>query len=240
MNQSAMSLLGKALQDFQNSGKAETLSVVREDGCTCEYPVEKLFASTIEYKIDRLAIDMCRGKVLDVGAGAGRHSLFLQARGVNVEAIDISPDAVEVMLRRGVQNVQCSNIWQLAGNRYDTVLMLAHGLGITKTVGGLGSFLKQMAEVVAPGGTILAESLDFSRATEPADHIYQASLIAKCKYRGEVTLRLKYGEAIGQPFEWLHVDFETLSRVADQSGWEAEKLLETDDGDYLCRLTPWN
>lgn len=237
MMSSAMQPLGDALQDFQATGRAGKLSVVREDGYTDEYPVAGLFSSTLHSDIERIALDECRGRVLDAGAGAGRHSLLLQDRGLTVEAIDISPDAVDVMGQRGIQNVRCEDVLELQDSSYDTILMLSHGFGITKTLEGLARFLTRMPGVMAPGGVILADSVDVSRTNKSIHLAYQESLMAQGKYRGEMTLRLKYADAIGQPFGWLHVDYETLSAMAAETGWNSDRLAETEDGDYLCRLS---
>lgn len=236
MDSSAMEPLGKALVDYQAKGKAATLSVIREDGDTGELPAANLFASTLPTDVERIAIENCRGRTLDVGAGAGRHALLLQARGVTVEAIDISEDAVEVMRRRGVKNVRCVDVFELQGDRYDTILMLQHGLGITATMDGLTRFLTRMTEVTAPGGAILAESLDVTRTSNQVHLAYQAWLKTQGKYPGEMTFRLRYGDLVGPPFGWLHVDFDTLSAVAARTGWSAERLMETSAGDYLCCL----
>jgi SAM-dependent methyltransferase len=212
------------------------LSVVREDGYTAEYPVAGLFASAIDSEIERRAIELCRGRVLDVGAGAGRHSLFLQSRGVAVEAIDVSAEAVQIMRQRGVRHARCLDVREIQDVGYDTVLMLSNGLGIAQSLSGLGSFLAQMAGIINPGGAILADSLDVSRTSNPNHVAYQASQKAKGKYPGEMTVRLKYGDAVGEPFGWLHVDYATLSALAANTGWKAERLIETEAGNYLCRL----
>lgn len=233
---SNMDALGKALADYQANGKAATLSVIREDGIEDEYPVSALFRSSLDSEIERIAIAMCQGRTLDVGAGAGRHTLLLQERGINVDAIDVSEDAVEIMRQRGVKNVRCIDVFDLHGMPYDTVLMLEHGLGIARDLEGLERFLSQITSLVAKDGAILADSLDVTRTKNPLNLAYQASLKTRGKYHGEMTFRLKYGDMIGLPFEWLHVDFDTLSVVASRTGWKAQRLVETSSGDYLCRL----
>jgi SAM-dependent methyltransferase len=236
MDLSEMDLLGKALVDYQTHGKAAVLSVIREDGVADEYPPSALFTLTPDSEIEKIGIAKCRGRTLDVGAGAGRHTLLLQDRGVDVEAIDISEDAVAVMRQRGVKNARRVDVFDLQGVRYDTILMLQHGLGITKTLAGLTRYLTRMTEILAPAGSILADSLDVTRTSNPTHLAYQASLKARGKYHGEMTFRLKYGDQVGEPFEWLHVDFDTLSAVASQTGWSAERVVGESSGDYLCCL----
>lgn len=236
MDVSNMDALGKALADYEANGKAATLYVIREDGVADEYPVSALYRSTLDSEIERMAIATCRGRTLDVGAGAGRHTLLLQERGINVNAIDVSEDAVEIMRKRGVKNVRCIDVFDLHDMPYDTILMLQHGLGVVRNLEGLERFLSRMTNLVAKDGAILADSLDVTRTKNPLHLAYQAFLKASGKYHGEMTFRLKYGDMIGLPFEWLHVDFDTLSVVASRTGWKAERLVETSSGDYLCCL----
>lgn len=234
---SVMSPLGKALMDYQAAGKSEPLRIVRQDGTIDEYSVVGFFATSLDSEIERTALEMCRGRVLDVGAGAGRHSLLLQTRGISVDAIDVVPEAVEVMCQRGVRQVRCVDVWDLRDNSYDTILMLSHGLGLAATLEGLNRFLHHMKDIVTPDGAILADSLDVRKMSDAADLAYQASLEARGKYRGEMAMRLEYGQMIGNRFGWLHVDFETLSDVAAEAGWTAECLVEAASGSYLCRLS---
>ncbi len=236
MKPTPMDLMGQALTDYQNAGTCHALKIIREDGFGSDYPVEGIFSTDLTADIDRIAIEQCRGVVLDVGAGAGRHSLMLQQRGFSVGAIELSPLSVEVMKKRGVKKVRCMDVRDLHDGKYDTVLLLAHGVGIAGTLEGWKKFLAKMDSLIAPGGQILAASLDVGRTADPVHVPYLASLRARGKYQGELTLHLEYDGVAGESFEWLHADFTTLSRIAAGAGWKTEMLYDTDEGHYLCRL----
>ena len=126
--------MGRAIADYQKTKTADTLRVFSPMFEEDEMPLQTLFRKYEEMpEIERKALDMARGKVLDVGAGAGCHTLVLQERGVKVTAIDISPLSVEAMRRRGVIDAREQDFFTLEG-RYDTILMLMNGIGIVGTM----------------------------------------------------------------------------------------------------------
>ena len=112
--------------------------------------------------VEKCALAACRGRILDVGAGAGCHSLVLQSRGLDVDAIDISPGCVEVMRRRGVEKSYHRNILDLRNSRYDTVLMLMNGIGISGSLDGLNLFIQHLDTLLAPSGQLLVDSTDLT------------------------------------------------------------------------------
>ena len=123
-----------------------------------EIPLTTLFRSYKSMQeIERKALDMAKGRVLDVGAGSGCHSLVLQEKGLDVTAIDISPLSVETMKERGVKNVLEQDFFTLKG-QYDTILMLMNGIGIVGTLERLPEFFKQLDKILAPGGQVLCDS----------------------------------------------------------------------------------
>jgi SAM-dependent methyltransferase len=237
MKREHMDPLGRALTDHLDGEARGPLAIVREDGRREEVPLELFFAREPTSAIEHAALSHCACKVLDVGGGAGRHALFLQRHNVCVGAIDISPLAVDVMKRRGVRCARCMDVFDLTDRKYNTILMLAHGLGITETLDGLERFLRHARDLVAPGGQILAESLDVARTEKPEHLAYQQSVVDAGRYRGEMRFRLEYGGESSAEFGWLHVDFDTVREVADRTGWDAECLLRDEGGDYLCKLT---
>ncbi|UOQ51156.1 class I SAM-dependent methyltransferase [Hymenobacter cellulosivorans] len=187
-------------------------------------------------ELERTALEECRGRVLDAGAGAGCHSLELQSRGFQVKAIDASPGAVQVLQQRGVQEAACHSLFELpAGEHYDTILMLMNGMGLVGTLEGLEKFLHQAKHLLAPGGQILATSSDISYLYEDEEGALVINLNGP--YYGEVEYSMTYGEETGTSFDWLFVDAGLLQDYAEEAGYEVEFLGEDDQQQYLVRLT---
>ena len=226
--------MGMAITDYWSTGHASRLRVFSPMFDEDEIPVEHLFR-TLESMppLERKALDMVRGRVLDVGAGAGCHTLVLQERGVPVTAIDISPLSVAVMKQRGVRNVQCIDFFELEG-LYDTILMLMNGIGIVGKVDCLPAFFAHLDRVLAPGGQVLCDSSDISYVFENDDGVVE--LPPGDAYYGELTYRMKYNNVRGREFPWLFVDAVTLAREAAQKGYRVQLLAEGDNHDFLAKI----
>ena len=182
--------------------------------------------------LEQKALELCRGEILDAGAGSGCHSLYLQSRGKEVEALDISPGCVEVMRQRQVRNVLHRNLFSLQGKRYTTILMLMNGLGISGTLGGLNRLLRHVKTLLAEGGQLIADSTDLTPLFAGVKQYLQLD-----HYFGETEFVMKYGEIVSDPFPWLYVDFETLRMFAEHNGLSCEQLLTVEGGDrYLVRM----
>ena len=185
--------------------------------------------------LERTALHLVSGRVLDVGAGSGCHSLTLQERGLEVEAIDISPLSVQVMQERGVKNARLVNLFdeQFVG-KYDTILMLMNGSGIIGKIERLPQFFQKMKLLLNPGGRILMDSSDLRYLFEEEDGSFSIDLADG--YYGEVDFRMKYKNVEGESFDWLYIDFNTLSYYAAESGFKAELVKEGKHYDYLACL----
>ena len=231
-----MEPLGMALWDYYHRIPPGELFIVRDDDHADKQSIEGFFANDLSFPWDKKALELCRGKILDVGAGAGRHSLILQERGFDLTAIDISIRAAEIMKERGVRNVKHANIFEYNEGKFDTVLMLAHGLGIAADLDGLGKLLKQVSKIVASGGQIIGDSLDVRRTQKTVHLEYLQARIWAGAYAGEMRFRLKYKDVVGPEFGWLHVDFDTLSEIALKHGWNPTLICQNNSGDYLCQL----
>jgi len=219
---------GAALRDFL-AGDLDAEVIVRaEDGEEERTPARVFFREPGEFSaLDEAALDLCRGRVLDVGAGAGCHSLVLQARGLSVTALDVSPAAVEVMRRRGVRDVRCGDVFAFAGERFDTLLILMNGIGLVGTLDGLDRFLRDVPRLVADGGQVLLDSFDPGPPDAERPHAYA----------GEMRFQLEYRGVRGAYYDFVFLDFETLGRRADRAGWCCESIWQEDEGHYLARLT---
>lgn len=221
--------MGKAIAEYHRTGKADRLRVFSPLFEEDEIPLATLFRSYETMpKIERKALDMAEGKVLDVGAGAGCHSLVLQERGLDVTAIDISPHSIETMRERGVRKVMEQDFFTLEGN-YDSILMLMNGIGIVGTLERMPEFFKQIDKILASEGQLLCDSSDIS-------YVFDDDM-PDMDYYGEQSFWMQYKDTFGEPFPWLYIDAETLRKVADVNGFNAEVVAEGDHYDYLARIT---
>ena len=231
--------LGQALLAYQRGHLSATLAVHSSVADEEVLPAAYFFRSLWEMpEMERTALEECRGRVLDLGAGAGCHALELQQRGFTVKAVDISVGAVEVMQERGVREVACHDIFDpalAAGEKFDTILMLMNGVGLTGTLAGLERFLEHAKTLLAPGGQILATSSDISYLYEDEDGALVFDLNGP--YYGEVEYTMHYAHQTGAAFHWIFTDPALLQDYAEAAGYAVEFLEEDDQQQYLVRLT---
>ncbi len=222
--------MGRAIADYWKTRKASKLRVFSPMFEEDEIPLTTLFRSYNSMaEIERKALDMAKGKVLDVGAGSGCHSLVLKERGIDVTAIDISPLSVETMKERGVKKVLEQDFFTLDG-QFDTILMLMNGIGIVGTLERLPKFFKQIDNILAPGGQVLCDSSDISYVFETEDGIIE--LPDNMSYYGEHSFQMQYKDTIGEPFDWLYIDADTLKEKAVRNGYAVEVVAEGEHYDY--------
>lgn len=237
MRQEQADPMGHAIADYVDGRLQGPLVVQSFQFEDDELPVETLFRSFSEMPpLEQLALEQCRGRVLDVGAGAGAHTLVLQERGFYVEAIDISRLSVETMRRRGVFRARACDYYnkECVTEKYDTVLFLMNGLGIAGSLAGLSRFFSRLDELLSPDGRALADSSDLRYVFEDDEGNFIPEELGH--YYGEVDFQMRYGSVVGKRFRWLYVDFETLRRQAVLCGFEARLVAEGEHFDYLCEL----
>ena len=227
--------MGRAIAEYWKTKTADRLRVFSPMFEEDEIPLTTLFRSYEDMpEIERKALDMAKGRILDVGAGAGCHSLVLQKRGLDVTAIDISPLSVETMKEREVKKVIEQNFFTLEG-QYDTILMLMNGIGIVGTLERMPEFFRQLDKILAPGGQVLCDSSDISYVFE--DEEGMIDIPNEMNYYGEHSFQMQYKDTIGEPFNWLYIDADTLKQKADRCGYAVEVVAEGGHYDYLARLT---
>ena len=226
---------GRAIAEYWKTKTADRLRVFSPMFEEDEIPLTTLFRSYESMpEIERKALDMAKGRVLDVGAGAGCHSLVLQEKGMDVTAIDISPLSVETMKERGVKKVLELDFFTLEG-QYDTILMLMNGIGIVGTLERMPEFFRQLDKILAPGGQVLCDSSDISYVFE--DEEGMIDIPNEMDYYGEHSFQMQYKDTIGEPFNWLYIDADTLKQKADRCGYAVEVVAEGEHYDYLARIT---
>lgn len=184
--------------------------------------------------LEQKAIELCKGKILDIGAGSGCHSLVLQNRKLEITALDILKGFSHIMKKRGIKKVVHSDIMDFSGEQYDTLLMLMNGIGFAKDFKGLEKFFHHARQLLNPGGHIILDSSDLLYLYREEDGSVMINL--KEAYYGEVIFTVEYDNEIGKPFKWLFVDFSSLQEIADQSGFQTELIYEDEHHNYLARL----
>lgn len=238
MQHEAMILHGRSLFDYNNGDQAAEIILRRDDGFEDVLPVGIYFRSESEFLPgESEAINQSKGRILDIGAGSGVHSLVLQSRGLNVTAIDIDNNAVNIMIEKGIEDARCVDVMQFQDGPYDTLLMLGHGIGMTENIQGLNLFLDHAASLLREDGQILMNSIDVRKTEDPVHLKYHEANKSKGRYIGEIILQFEYKGEQGPFFSWLHIDPQTLQRQASIKNLEMEILYQNNDGEYLARLT---
>lgn len=227
--------MGRAIKEFFMTGRAVKLRVFSPMFDEDEIPVKTLFRKETDMPdIERKALALSRGRTLDVGAGAGCHSLVLQQSGIDVTSIDISPLSVEVMKLRGVTNVHLMDFFDVKES-FDTILMLMNGIGIVGKLHRLPEFFRHLDNILQPDGQLICDSSDISYIFENEE----GELVPPNEdgYFGELTYRMQYRDTNGHSFNWLYIDADTLRACAEKYGYQVEVIQQGEHFDYLARLT---
>ena len=228
--------IGQAVWDYQNGITGESI-VVKTDIAEDELLSPAYFFRTFDEMPvqEQEALKRCSGKILDVGAGAGVHSLWLQEQGFDVDALDISPFSCDTMRKRGVKNVLLKDVYALKDQQYDTILLLMNGAGVAQTLPGLEILLLHLKTLLNPGGKILADSSDLLYLF--TDENGEAWIdIASDAYYGEMEYQLSYKAIKGKPFPWLFVDPDTFSDYAKLCGFTVKDKIAGAHFDYMVEI----
>ncbi len=228
-------IYGNALLDYQQNNYTEdiiTFSSLDEEDVL---PLPYLFRSFNEMPIlEQKALKLCKGNILDIGAGAGSHSLWLQQQNKKVTVLDTSKGAIETCKLRGIKNTINESLYE-HHKKYDTLLLLMNGTGLAGTLANIGNFLTHLKNMLSTGGQILIDSSDIIYMFESDDD--GGYWIPDNNYYGEVTFTMKYKKEKTSEFPWLYIDYNTLQRAALANGLQCELIFEGEHYDYLARLS---
>lgn len=224
-------ILGNAMMDYYNYERDYTLWVHDHHGPKVEMPISTYFRRESQMPaLELKALDLCTGKILDIGAGAGSHTLALEDREMDVTAMDISPQLVSVMEMRGVTKFIQQDIFKYKDARFDTLLLLMNGIGLVGNIQGLRTFLRHCKTLLNPGGQLIFDSSDVA-------YLYEDEIPVMDNYYGEIECRYEYRKQKTDWFSWLYIDRDTLRLIAEDEGWNMEFIMEDNSGQYLVRLT---
>ena len=229
-------LMGRAIWDYYYQENSEDLQTETSISELDDLPVSYLFRDYQEMNaLEKKALDLSFGKVLDVGSGAGSHSLYLQnERKLEVTALDISPKSIEVCKARGVKNAICEDLLQFSEKNFDTVLLLMNGTGIFQSLEHIDQYLQKLKSLVAEKGQILIDSTDILYMYDQDED--GGVLVPAKGYYGELDYYLHYKGESELPMKWLYLDFDTLENAAIANGFKIQKIEQLEDS-YLAQLT---
>ena len=229
-----MDIFGLALLDFFYYDTSETLWLHNNYGEKEEMPVDVFFRTKDEIsELESIALNLCIGKTLDIGAGVGSHALILQNNGIDVTALEVSKNACQIMDERGVQKISNQNIFDYRSEKFDTVLLLMNGIGLCGTLKGLSDFLEIASKFLTAKGQLIFDSSDIS-------YLYEDTSLPTNRYYGEISYQYEYKNEKGKWFNWLYIDQGSLSQIANEHGWNCIIIYEDGMDQYLAKLTRKN
>lgn len=228
-------LFGQALVDYQNGDYTEDIITSTNISDDDILPILYLFRNYKEMpKIEQKALDLAYGDVLDVGCGAGSHSLYLQdKKKLNVKAIDISQGAIKVCFKRGIKDTQVIDVLEVT-EQFDTILLLMNGTGVFQKLDQVTRYLLHLKSLLKPKGQILIDSSDIMYMYEDEEG---RQLIEDTEnYYGELEYYVAYKGEKEEPFNMLYLDFELLKKACFAVGLKCVMLTEGEHYDYLAKI----
>jgi SAM-dependent methyltransferase len=232
-------VFGKAIAAYYYNKDETPVLVHSPDFDDDEILVPYLFRDFEEMPIlEQEALRKAEGKILDVGCGAGSHSLYLQnEKKLEVTAIDISEGALEICKARGIKYVQAIDYFQLKNEKFDTILLLMNGTGIIEKLEKLNHFFKHTRSLLTENGQVLIDSSDLSYLFDP-DEEGGIWIDPDAPYYGELEFSISYKSEQSSTFQWLYIDFTSLSLAAEENEFSCELIKKGEHYDYLAVLKP--
>ncbi|UYP47166.1 hypothetical protein NEF87_003451 [Candidatus Lokiarchaeum ossiferum] len=239
MMQNAMAPFGLALRDYFKGNKEAITYIVRDDGHRDEMKIAPYFRNKADFsEMELFALQKAKGKVLDLGAGTGVHTLELQKSNLEVDALDISVQACEIMISRGVKKAICGSIYdQKQTQRYDTILSLGRSIGFVGDLKGMRKFLQYAKSIMKEKGQILFDSSDIRSSKDPIHVKYRQNNVQNGRYFGEIRFQIEFQGKLGDMFHMLQIDPKTLQTLCDEVGLHLEVIFRGDRGSYLAKIT---
>jgi len=229
---------GEQLWNYFKTGEPKYEIVERDDGLIM---VGKLGAKVYlsEYRdwdeTDKKAMQYARGRVLDIGCGGGRHSLYLQKKGLDVTGIDNSPLSIKICRLRGLKKARAMSIdgiGRFQPNSFDTVIMMGNNFGLFGSAARAKTLLRKMRKISSPGAIIIATTRDPYATRDPVHLAYHKLNKGRGRMSGHLRLRVRYRNLIGNWFDYLFVSKGELEEILKGTGWKVLRFIAAKDGQY--------
>lgn len=219
-------------------GKGSFEIVERDDGFfDASYGVKGYFSRYRDWSPDqKKAMRYVRGRVLDIGCGAGRHSLYLQKKGFDVLGIDISPLAIKVSKLRGVKKAKVMSATRMTPKvgKFDTLLMMGNNFGLFGSFNRAKWLLKRFHRITCQTTRIIAETNDPYKTTEPFHLEYHKLNRKRGRMPGQLRIRVRYKKYVTPWFDYLFVSKDEMEDILEGTGWRATHFIESGDSVYTA------
>lgn len=230
---------GRQFLDEYNNRKPTAEIIERDDGLIETGSKEGMYFSRYEdwSPTEKQAIGFVEGKVLDVGCGAGRHSLYLQEKGFDVTGIDNSPDAIKVCGLRGLKKAEAlpiENVEKLAGNNFDTIIMFGNNFGLFGSPDNAKNILGKFSLITSDEARIIAGTLDPYKTDDPKHLAYHKLNRARGRMPGQARMRIIYDDAVGEWFDYLFVSPEEMEEIFDETNWQIREFIKSKGAHYFA------
>lgn len=229
-------ILGKALLDYHHGKYSEDIITETNISEEDEMPLPYLFRSYSDMNsLEKKALSKTKGRTLDIGCGAGIHSIYLQEKGHEVTAIDISEGATIVCKESGIKDVRNIELLALENEKFDTILLLMNGTGIFKKLNHIAEYLDKLKSLLKPKGQILIDSSDLRYMYDAGEE--GGILVPADRYYGELDFTMSYKGEKSETFNWLYLDPNLFENACLASGLNFKIIKEGENFDYLAQLT---
>ena len=233
---------GRQLWGYFKTGEPGNEIIERDDGLISrgQYGGKLYFSEYKDWqKIEKEAMKSVRGRVLDIGCGAGRHSLYLQGKGFDITGIDNSPLAIKICRQRGLKKAKVLGIEEVGKfkpDSFDTVIMMGNNFGLFGSFRLAQSLLKKLHRVTSPDALIIAMTRDPYTTTDPAHSAYHKLNRKRGRMSGQLRIRVRYKNVIGNWFDYLLVSKDELREILNGTGWGIERFIDGNEGQYIMLL----
>ena len=233
---------GELLWSYYKTGEPKHEIVERDDGLIMVGKYGgKVYLSEYRHweRLDKTAMKHVKGRVLDIGCGGGRHSLYLQQKGHEVTGIDNSPLSIKVSKRRGLKKAHVLPIertGELRPRVFDSVIMMGNNFGLFGSLNKAKSLLRRHYTLTSTDGSIVAMSRDPYTTKDPVHLAYQKRNRQRGRMSGQLRLRVRYKNLVGHWFDYLLVSQEELKQIIEDTGWGVRTFIDGEDGQYVVVL----
>ncbi len=228
------------MYDYYFLGKRSPEIVERNDGYISAWSqVGQYFSEFDDWpECERKAFEFVRGRVLDIGCGAGRHSIYLQEKGFDVLGVDISPLAIEVCKARGLAKTSVMSMTQLTSRMgvFDTLLMLGNNFSLVGNTKRGRWMLRRLGGMTTESGRILAGCNNPYKTSNPNHLEYQDLNRKKGRMPGQVRIRIRYQKVVSEWFDIFLLSPDEMSVLVLGTGWSVERFITDDSSFYVAIL----